>query len=89
MAHHKSAWKRHLQSQKRRAKNRSARATFRSQVKTARAEIAAGTASPTEGAVHNAQKLLAKAGRKNLLHPKAAARRISRLMKAANKSKQG
>lgn len=88
MAHHKSAWKRHLQAQKRRAANRKARSTVRTQVKKARIEIDAGKASPVAGEVQSAQRLLASAGRKHLLHPKTAARRISRLMRAAAKSQK-
>lgn len=87
MAHHKSAWKRHLQSRKRRAANRDVKGAVKTQLKKARAEIAAGTASGTAGEVQTAVSLIARAGRKRVLHPKAAARRVSRLMKAANKAK--
>lgn len=86
MAHSKSAKKRHLQSLKRREQNRHVKATMRSQVKKARAEIAAGGASATAGELKAAIKAIAVLGRKKVLHPKTAARRISRLMKAANRS---
>jgi small subunit ribosomal protein S20 len=85
MANHKSAKKRHLQSEKRRINNRGARSTLRTQVKKARAEIAAGNASGTAGEVKSAVEALAKAGG-GLMHKRAASRRISRLMKAANRS---
>jgi small subunit ribosomal protein S20 len=87
MAHHKSAWKRHLQSRKRRTANRQVKATFKTQLKKAHAEIEGGNADGNAGEVQKAVALLARAGRKRVLHPKAAARRVSRLMKAANKSK--
>lgn len=87
MANHKSAKKRILQNNKRREQNRGARSSMRSQLKAARAEIQAGNADPTKGAVQDAVKALARAGQNGLLHKRAASRRISRLMKAANKSK--
>jgi small subunit ribosomal protein S20 len=89
MANHKSAWKRKRQNEKKRAQNRTVRGNMRTQVKKARAEIQAGGASNTEGEVKKAIQALANAGRRGILHKKTAARRISRLMKAANKSQQG
>ncbi|MFZ9889238.1 MAG: 30S ribosomal protein S20 [Myxococcota bacterium] len=83
MANHKSAWKRHVQSEKRRAANRAARSALRTQVKKARAELQSGTGADQ---VKEAVQALAKAGGKGLLHKKTAARRISRLMKAANRA---
>ena len=88
MAHHKSAVKRHNQSRVRRARNRIVKSVFKTQLKKAHADIAEGTANPNEGSVHDAVSLLAKAGRKNILHPKTAARRVSRLMRAAAKAKK-
>jgi small subunit ribosomal protein S20 len=85
MATHKSAWKRHLQSEKRRERNRALKSSLKAQVKKARAEIAAGKASPVAGEVKDAVSALARAKSKGVLHPRTAARRISRLMKAANK----
>jgi len=84
MAHHKSAWKRHLQSQKRRLQNRAKMSAMKTQLKRARAAISAGTAEPNGGDVQLAVKALARIGQKGLLHKKTAQRRISRLMKAAN-----
>lgn len=88
MANHKSAWKRFRQSVKRNAQNRTVRSAMRSQVKKARGEIDAGGASGTAGEVKAAVQALAKAGRTGILHKRTAARRISRLMKAANRSAQ-
>jgi small subunit ribosomal protein S20 len=85
MATHKSAWKRHLQSEKRRERNRAVKSALKGQVKKARAEIAAGKASPVAGEVQSAVAALARAKTKGVLHKRTAARRISRLMKAANK----
>ena len=87
MASHKSAWKRHLQSEKRRERNRQVKSALKTQVKKARAEVDAGKASPVAGEVKNAVKALAQAKSKGVIHKRTAARRISRLMKAANKKK--
>ena len=86
MAHHKSAEKRHNQSVRRRAQNRIVKSAMRTQLKKARAEIDEGKADGTKGEVLDAIKHIANLSRKNILHRKAASRRISRLMKAANKS---
>ena len=85
MASHKSAWKRYLQSEKRRVRNRTAKSALKSQVKKARAEIEAGKASPVAGEVQSAVAALHAAASKGVLHKRTAARRVSRLMKAAAK----
>lgn len=86
MANHKSAAKRYRQSEKRRLQNRAARSALRTTIKKARADVQAGAANATEGSVKAAVQALAKAGGKGLMHKKTVARRISRLMKAANKA---
>lgn len=85
MATHKSAWKRHLQSEKRRERNRAFKSALKTQVKSARAEITSGKASPVAGEVKEAVRALARARSKGVLHKRTAARRMSRLMKAAAK----
>jgi small subunit ribosomal protein S20 len=87
MATHKSAWKRHLQAEKRRLRNRSAKSALKTQVKKAREEIASGRASPVAGEVQSAVAAIAKAKSKGILHPRTAARRMSRLMKQAAKQR--
>lgn len=85
MASHKSAWKRYLQSEKRRERNRNLKSALKTQLKKARTEISAGTASPVAGEVKNAVSALQSAATRGVMHKRTAARRISRLMKAANK----
>jgi small subunit ribosomal protein S20 len=87
MATHKSAWKRYLQSEKRRERNRSVKSALKTQVKKAREEIDSGKASPVAGEVKSAVAAIAAAKSKGVLHKRTAARRVSRLMKAA--AKQG
>lgn len=84
MANHPSAIKRHLQSVKKNARNRSARAALATQLKKAHGEIANKKAVVNQGEVKNAVSLLARSANKGILTKKTAARRISRLMKAAN-----
>jgi small subunit ribosomal protein S20 len=86
MANHASALKRHLQSVKKNARNRAARAALATQVKKARTEINEKKASPNQGEVKNAVSMLASSARKGILRKKTASRRISRLMKQANKN---
>lgn len=86
MANHKSALKRHTQSEKRKLRNRNVKASMRTQIKKARKEIAGGSASSTAGEVLGAIKSLAKAATKGVLTKKTASRRVSRLMKATNKA---
>ncbi len=85
MATHKSAWKRYLQSEKKRTRNRTAKSALKTQVKKARAEIATGKSSPVAGEVKAAVAAIHTAASKGVLHKRTAARRVSRLMKAAAK----
>jgi small subunit ribosomal protein S20 len=85
MASHKSAWKRYLQSEKRRTRNRTVKSALKTQIKKARTEIEGGTASPVAGEVKAAVSALQAAAAKGVLHKRTAARRVSRLMKAAAK----
>lgn len=79
MANIKSQIKRNRQNEKRRLRNRTFRGAARTAVKSARAEM-------TEAEVKGAVSALDKAAEKGAIHPRNAARRKSRLMKAANKS---
>lgn len=85
MANHKSAKKRHIQSEKRRLRNRSVRSSLHTQIKKARTEIETKIAAPNAGEIRLAQTALAIAARKGVLTKKTAARRISRLMQQAHR----
>jgi small subunit ribosomal protein S20 len=84
MAHSKSALKTIRQDARRRARNRVVRGTYRNAVRVAR-EALEGNESNAAALVLTAQKELAIAGRKGVLHAKTVARRISRLSLALNK----
>jgi len=69
------------QTKARTAVNRAQRSALRSAVKKAKA--ATGTAEERKAAILEAERLLDRAGRKNIVHPNTAARTKSRLAKIA------
>ena len=77
----RSAKKAMRQTKSRTAVNRAQRSALRSAVKKAKA--ATGTAEERKAAVREAERLLDRAGRKNIVHPNTAARTKSRLSKLA------
>ena len=87
MANHKSALKRHRQSLKRNLRNRMTKTRIKNTVKAVREAIEANDAAKAQETLQVASSMLDKAGRKNVLHPRTAARRISRLQRAVNKIK--
>ncbi|MBM3675737.1 MAG: 30S ribosomal protein S20 [Actinobacteria bacterium] len=85
MANIASQKKRNRQNEKRRQRNVAVRSELKTRLKGARAAIAEGS-DDAAAKVTQAQKRLAKAGSKGTIHKNQAARRTSRLMKAANKA---
>jgi small subunit ribosomal protein S20 len=83
MANIKSQKKRNLTNEKRRLRNKGVKSELKTRVKSARSAI--GGDDSTE-ALTTAQKRLDKAATKRVIHKNQAARRTSRLMKAANKA---
>ena len=86
MANIKSQKKRIKTNEARRQRNLAARTELKTRTKSARTAIASG-ADNADTLVRTAQKRLAMAGAKGRIHKNAAARRTSRLMKAANAAK--
>jgi small subunit ribosomal protein S20 len=82
MANIKSQKKRILTNERRRLRNKAVRSELKTRIKVAHAEIGAGTDEAPE-AVTLAQRRLAKAGSKGMIHKNQAARRTSRLMRRA------
>lgn len=84
MANHRSAVKRHAQSETKRLRNKA----YKSELKTATKKVGeAATAGNAEDAAKNLKEvtvLLDKAVTKNVLHRNNASRKISRLTKAVN-----
>ncbi len=87
MANHKSAIKRARQNEKRNVRNRAVRSSTRTAVTDAKKTIEAkGSSEEVAKTVTKAASALAVAARKGAIHWKNAARKTSRLQKAANKS---
>ncbi|MBI1911808.1 MAG: 30S ribosomal protein S20 [Deltaproteobacteria bacterium] len=79
MANHKSAIKRHKQSEKRRLRNASTKSTLRSAIKKVTEATAAGKADEATATLKEAVTLLDRAVSKGVLHRNNASRKISRL----------
>lgn len=84
MANHKSAIKRHKQSEKRRLNNSSTRSALKTAVKKVKEAIAGSNAKEAQAHLKNAISLLDRAVVKGTLHRNNASRRISRLTNAVN-----
>ena len=83
MANIKSQKKRNITNEKRRIRNKGVRSELKTRIKTARTAMESGDA---EAPVQAAQKRLDKAAAKGVIHKNQAARRTSRLMRAANRA---
>lgn len=88
MANIASAKKRIRSSARRRERNRVYRAAARTYVKKTRSLIESGDLEGAEEMSRLALKTLDKAARKGVVHPRNAARRKSRLMKALATAKE-
>lgn len=88
MAHSKSALKRWRQHEARNARNRPVLSAARTSVKKARLAITEG-GDDAPAAIREAARIVDKAAKRNVIHPNAAARHKSRLMKALNKAAGG
>lgn len=84
MANHKSAVKRHRQSQARQARNVHIRSTMRTYVKLVRTAVSAGDRDAAQTALDRAIPYIDKAAGKGVIHKATASRKISRLTKLVN-----
>ena len=82
MADHKSAIKRHKQSEKRRLRNNSVKTEIKTVVKKIREQIASGNKDEATVNLKTATTLLDRAVSKGVLHRNNASRKISRLSAA-------
>ena len=78
----KSAKKRMRQTKTRTARNKATRSDLRTAVKKVRT---AGTAAEAAAAMKDAESMIDRAGRKNMVHRNTAARTKSRLAKLAQR----
>lgn len=83
----KSQKDRVIQTKKETARNKAAKSNLKTVVKQAKTAVSTGAADK-DTAVKKAVVTIDRAASKGLLHKNTAARKISRLAKAANKSAQ-
>jgi len=86
MANHKSAIKRHRQSEKRRLQNKATRSAVRTEIKKVRLAIETGELDKARELFRSAESSLQKATGKNLYHASATARKVSRLAQAIKRA---
>ena len=83
MANHKSALKRAGQNERRRLRNKAVQTRVKNVVKDVRLAVAEKS-EDTAARLNAAKAAIDKAAKKGVLHKNTAARKISRLAKAAN-----
>jgi small subunit ribosomal protein S20 len=81
MANTKSAEKRNRQNVQQRERNRAHRSRLRTAVKRLRAAVASGDADKAQEILPATLSVIDKIAQKNIIHPNAAARTKSRLVK--------
>lgn len=86
MANTRSAEKQNRQAQKHRTRNAHVLSTLRTSVRKFREAAATGDAAKTKTELAAAIREIAKAASKGVIHKAQAARRISRLSKAAHQA---
>lgn len=86
MPTHKSAIKRHRQSLKRRDHNRTLKAALHTAITKVRAAVTAGDSASAKELLKAAEKSLQRAGSRHTVHPRNAARKISRMTKLIGRS---
>jgi small subunit ribosomal protein S20 len=86
MANKKSSKKDLRRTAKRTVRNKAARTALKTFVKKVRTVATTGDVKETQSALTVAQKMLDKAVQRGIIHKNQAARRKSRIAKAANKA---
>ncbi len=86
MANHRSAIKRHKQSEKRKLRNNAVKSEIKTVVKKVRANIAEGNKVEANVNLKAVTVLLDRAASKGVLHRNNASRKISRLSSAVHNS---
>jgi small subunit ribosomal protein S20 len=76
-------------SRERHARNVAAKSKIKTFVKKARTTIEAGDEQAVKQTISTAVSIIDKAAEKGIIHKNVAARRKSRLMRAANKAAEG
>ena len=79
--------KRHKQNLKRHARNQTVRSRIKTLMKKAMSAASSGAAAAAETELRAAASAIQKAGRKRILPPNPAARRVARLSRVVHQSK--
>jgi small subunit ribosomal protein S20 len=79
--------KRHKQNLKRHDRNQAVKSRIKTLLKKVLSTAASGDAAAAETQLRAAASAIQKAGRKRILHPNTASRRIARLARVVQKSK--
>ena len=79
--------KRHRQNLKRQARNQATKSKIKTLIKKVITATAGTDAKNTEEQLRTAVSAIHKAGRKRVLHPNTAARRVARLSRLVHRSK--
>ncbi|WP_339133480.1 MAG: 30S ribosomal protein S20 [Candidatus Electrothrix sp. GW3-4] len=85
MANHKSAIKRHKQSQERRLRNRMNKSKMNTAVRRVEEALVAGVEDAAQEALKVAIPIIQKTAGKGTIHKKTASRKISRLTGRVNR----
>lgn len=85
MANHKSAIKRHKQSEIRRQKNASAKSALKTLVKRVKSAVETKSLEDAQDALKKAMPAIGKAASKHVIHRNTAARKISRLARQVSR----
>lgn len=86
LANHKSEIKRAKQNENRKLRNRSTKTQVKNAVKTVRKATLELAAEDIGQNLNQAKSVIARAAQKGVIHPRNAARKISRLSKLVNRS---
>ena len=89
MANIKSQIKRNRQNERRHDRNKAVRTRLKTEAKKVREAAASGDAEAAQAQLRSTSRLLDKAASKGMVHPRTAARRKSKLAKAAKASGGG
>lgn len=89
MARHRSAIKRHKQSEKRRLRNTAVKSEIKTAIKKVRQSVEGSDAEAAREALKRATRLLDRAVTKGVLHRNTASRKIARLTVRVNSIESG
>ena len=89
MANHKDALKRIRQNEVRRQRNKHYRSMMRTEIKKLLMAIDAGDSAAAQAQLPKTVSLIQRVAQKVIIHRKQAARRVSRLSHAVNRTAQG